>query len=126
VFVARHNLRKSGGPIVKELIENEAAIVGGMVGVGIALLFSRLWALEQRLNRLSRLDAKVDALLNDAGIHFDPFRHVPADVREALERGEIIAAIKRFREATGASLTEAKAFIDEVRRRSADGVARIR
>jgi len=104
---------------------NEVSIVSGIVGAVIALLFIRLSALEQRLNRLSRLDAKVDALLTNAGIHFDPFRDVPADVREALERGETIAAIKRFRESTGATLKEAKAFVDEVRRRSADGVARL-
>ena len=90
---------------------NEVSIISGIVGAGIALLFIRLSALERRLNRLSRLD--------------DPFRDVPTDVREALERGETIAAIKRFREATGASLKEAKAFVDEVRRRSADGVARL-
>ena len=104
---------------------NEMSIVGGIIGAGIALLFMRLSALEQRLNRLSRLDAKVDALLRNAGIQFDPFRDVPADVREALERGETIAAIKRFRQSTGASLQEAKAFVDEVRRRRADGVARL-
>jgi ribosomal protein L7/L12 len=104
---------------------NEVSIISGIVGAVIALLFIRLSALEQRLNRLSRLDAKVDALLKNAEIHFDPFRDVPMDVREALERGETIAAIKRFRESTGAGLKEAKAFIDEVRRRSADGVARL-
>jgi ribosomal protein L7/L12 len=104
---------------------NDVSIISGIVGVGIALLFIRLSALEQRLDRLSRLDAKVDALLKGAGIHFDPFRDVPADVREALERGETIAAIKRFRQSTGASLKEAKAFVDEVRRRRADGVVRL-
>ena len=103
----------------------EVSIVSGIVGAGVALLVSRLGVLEQRLNRLSRLDAKVDALLKDAGIDFDPFRDVPADIREALERGETILAIRRFRESTGASLKEAKAFVDEVRRRSADGVARL-
>ena len=104
---------------------NELSIVVAIVGAGIMLLFIRLSTLERRLNRLSRLDAKVDALLKNAGIHFDPFRDVPADVREALERGETIAAITRFRDSTGASLKEAKAFVDEVRRRSADGVARL-
>ena len=103
---------------------NDVSIVSGIVGAGIALLFIRLSSLEQRLDRLSRLDAKVDALLKGAGIQFDPFRDVPADVREALERGETIVAIKRFRESTGASLKEAKAFVDEVRRRRAGGLAR--
>ena len=57
---------------------NDASIVIGIVGAGIVLLFIRLSMLERRLNRLSRLDAKVDALLKDAGIHFDPFRDVAA------------------------------------------------
>jgi ribosomal protein L7/L12 len=98
---------------------NEAALVSTLVGVGVALLFIRLSAVERRLNRLSRLDAKVDALLKHAGVQFDEFHNVPADVREALEQGETILAIKRFRQATGAGLKEAKAFVDEVRRRAA-------
>jgi hypothetical protein len=93
--------------------------VGGWFGVGIVLLFIRLSALERRLNRLSRLDAKVDALLRHSGVEFDEFLGVPADVQEALERGETILAIKRFRHATGAGLKEAKEFVDEVRRRRA-------
>lgn len=64
---------------------NETAFVSGLVGVGIALLFIRLSALERRLNRLSRLESKVDALLRHSGVEFDPFRDVPPDVQEALE-----------------------------------------
>jgi ribosomal protein L7/L12 len=96
---------------------NEAIFVSALIGIGLALLFIRLSSFERRLNRLSRLDAKVDALLKHAGITFDEFQDIPADVREALERGETILAIKRFRQATGAGLKEAKEFIDEVRRR---------
>jgi len=96
---------------------SEAAFVGGLIGVGIALLFARLSAVERRLSRLSRLDAKVDALLRNSGIQFDEFQDVPPDVREALQQGETILAIKRFRQATGAGLKEAKEFVDEIRRR---------
>jgi ribosomal protein L7/L12 len=96
---------------------NDAALVGALVGVGTAILFMRLTAIDRRLNRLSRLDAKVDALLRASGVKFDELQDVPADVREALERGETILAIKRFRQATGAGLKEAKDFVDEVRRR---------
>jgi|SRR5687767_3332370 ribosomal protein L7/L12 len=103
----------------------EVSFVTAIVGAGIAFLFTRLWVLEQRLNRLSRLDAKVDALLKHAGVDFDPFRDVPADVREALERGETILAIKRVRQSTGASLKDAKAFVDEIRRRTTDAVANL-
>jgi hypothetical protein len=101
----------------REKSMSEAMLVSGVVGVGITLLFLRLAAVERRLNRLSRLDAKVDALLRQAGIEFDPFQGVPADVQDALERGETILAIRRFRQATGAGLKEAKDFVDEVRRR---------
>ena len=97
----------------------ETVAVSGLAGAVIAYLFIRLSTLERRLNRLSRLDAKVDALLRDAGIRFDEYHDVPADVRDALERGEYILAIKRFRIATGAGLKEARAFVDEIRRRSA-------
>ena len=67
---------------------NEAVAVSAVIGIAWALLFVRLSSVERRLNRLSRLDAKVDALLKHAGITFDEFRDVPADVREAIERGD--------------------------------------
>ena len=98
---------------------NEAAIVGGVVGITVAMLFIRMAAMNRRLNRLSRLEAKVDALLRASGVTFDELDGVPSEVREALQRGETILAIKRFREATGVGLKEAKDFIDDVRRRSA-------
>lgn len=97
---------------------NEAVFVSGLIGIGIALLFFRLSALERRLNRLSRIDAKVDALLRHSSVQFDEFQDVPPDVQEALKRGETILAIKRFRQATGAGLKDAKEFVDEVRRRT--------
>ena len=100
---------------------NDAIAAGALIGVGVALLFMRLSSIERRLNRLSRLDAKVDALLKNAGITFDEFQDVPADVREALERGETILAIKRLRAARGVDLKEAKTFVDEIRRRRAAG-----
>ena len=96
---------------------NEAVIASALIGSAIAILVVRLSAVERRLTRLSRIDAKIDALLKNAGIHFDPLHDVPADVREALERGETILAIKRLRQATGVGLKEAKEFVDEVRRR---------
>jgi hypothetical protein len=96
---------------------SDAAITGAFVGIGVAILFIRLAAIERRLNRLSRLDAKIDALLRASGVKFDELQDVPADVREAIERGETILAVKRLRQATGVGLKEAKDFVDEVRRR---------
>jgi ribosomal protein L7/L12 len=96
---------------------NGAMILSAVIGLAIAVVFARFAAVERRLNRLSRIDANVDALLKNAGIHFDPFQDVPADVREALERGETILAIQRHRHATGVGVKEAKDFADEIRRR---------
>jgi ribosomal protein L7/L12 len=100
---------------------NEATLVSGLFGIGIALVLIRLSALERRLNRLSRVDAKIDALLKNAGVEFNEFENVPADVREAFERGETILAIQRLRAATGMGLKEAKEFVDELRRRRVAG-----
>jgi hypothetical protein len=61
-------------------------LAGIIIGVGSALLFTRLSIIERRLNRLSRLDAKVDALLTHAGITFDELQDCPPNVREAIDR----------------------------------------
>lgn len=92
-------------------------LLGVAVGIAIAIVFTRLSSIEHRLNRLSRIDAKLDTLLKNAGIAFDELHDLPPDVREALERGERIEAIRRFRQATGGGLKEAKDAIDEARRR---------
>jgi len=97
---------------------NETMIPALVIGIGIALLFIRLSALERRLDRLSRLEAKLDALLGHEGISFDPLRDVPPDVQDALHQGQRILAIKRLREATGLGLKEAKEAVDEMRRRA--------
>lgn len=99
---------------------NDAIWVGGLLGVGAAVLFMRLVSIERRLHRLSRLEAKLDALLKAGGIQYDPLLDLPADVREALERGQTIQAIRGLRHATGVGLKEAKEWIDEVRRRQAN------
>jgi hypothetical protein len=55
-------------------------------------------------SRLSRIEAKLDLLVNHAGLTFDPKAGVPAGVLEALECGNKIEAIKLYREATGVGL----------------------
>lgn len=92
-------------------------VIAVFIGAVIAALFARLSSIDGRLKRFTRLEAKVDALLKDAGVTFDEYQDCPQDVREAIERNEMILAIKRYRQATGAGLKEAKEFIDEVRRR---------
>ncbi len=42
----------------------------------------------------------------------DPVSPLPAEAQEALQRGEVIEAIKRLRSATGLGLKEAKEVVD--------------
>ena len=97
---------------------SDTGLVIAVVAIGVALVMLRVSALDRRLDRIARVEAKLDALLKGQGVNFDPYRDVPPGVREALDGGDAILAIKRFREATGAGLTESKDFVDELRRRS--------
>jgi ribosomal L7/L12-like protein len=96
----------------------EPLVVGLAVGVLIAVINIL------RMNRgtardLSRLEAKLDALLKHQGIRFDPYAEVPPRVADALRRGKKIEAIKEYRASTGAGLKDAKQFVDEIQRRAA-------
>ena len=96
---------------------NETIVASALIGAGVTLLFVRLLAIERRLARLSRVDAKLDALLRNAGVTFDEYQDVPPEVREALQQGRTVLAVKLIRQTTGVGLKEAKEFVDEVRRR---------
>jgi ribosomal protein L7/L12 len=89
-----------------------------LVTVAIMFIQWRLQNLMKRVSAISRLDAKLDLLLQHAGVKFDPYKHVPSDVTEAVKRGNKIEAIKRYRQSTGVGLKEAKDFIEEVQRRA--------
>jgi ribosomal protein L7/L12 len=71
-----------------------------------------------RIRALSRVETKLDLLLNHAGIEYEPFKFLPPDVVDALQRGKKIEAIKRYRERTGAGLKKAKDVIEEVQRKT--------
>jgi len=83
----------------------------------INLLATRLSKIEQRIAKLSSVDAKLDLLLKHAGLEYDPYKSLPREVVEAVQSGRKIEAIKRYREATAVGLKEAKDFIEEVQRR---------
>jgi ribosomal protein L7/L12 len=94
-----------------------AAFVAIIVAIGVT--FVRLAELEKRLTALLHLDAKLDALLEHAGIQFDLLGSLPEGVVEALERGSKLEAVRHYLKAKGVSLKEAKDFIEDVQRRSA-------
>jgi hypothetical protein len=95
-------------------------MVAALAGASVALLFvvhQHLITLERRVGRLSRTDAKLDALLKHFEIEFDPMAGVSEEIDEALKRGDKIQAIKLYREATDVGLKEAKDYIGELQRR---------
>lgn len=82
----------------------------------VSFLYVRLTEVEKRLSTMSVISAKLDVLLRQAGVDFNPHEHVPPEVVEALERDDKIEAIKNYRAATGVGLKEAKEFVEEVQK----------
>ena len=85
--------------------------------LAIVLLGTRLNKIESKISMLSRVDAKLDLLLKQSGLKYDPYKNLPPSVVDAVQRGKKIEAIKRYRETTGVGLKEAKEFIEDVQRR---------
>ena len=81
----------------------------------ITLLGKRM---EKRLAKLTPIDAKLDLLLKAAHLEYDPLTQLPGDVVKALQAGQKIEAIKRYREVMSVGLAEAKSVIEEARRRA--------
>jgi len=104
-----------------------SALAGTIVGLVALLLlflvllravFARLDKIQSQLAASGRVEAKLDLLLKQAGIKFDPFEYVSEDIVVALRANQKIKAIKLYRQATGVGLKEAKDFIEEVQRRA--------
>ena len=74
--------------------------------------------IQRRVRILGAINTKLDLLLENAGIEFDPYKDLPREIVEAVQRGNKIEAIKRYRTHTGAGLREAKNFIEEVQRKA--------
>jgi hypothetical protein len=96
------------------------AVAGLAAGCLILLLvaLAALGHLRQRVAALSRIEAKLDLLLESAGLRYDPFTETPSQVTDALRCGDKILAIKHYRAATGAGLKDAKDYVEELQRRA--------
>ena len=96
----------------------------GLVALGLVVLLLlvglryRLDRVQARVAELSRLEAKIDLLLEHAGIAFDPYKNVAPDVAAAARAGRKIEAIKLHRNATGVGLRDAKEYVEGLQRRS--------
>ena len=71
----------------------------------------------QMVERLSQLEQKVDFLLRhfnlEANVNSAP-RPDLADIEDLLRRGEKLEAVRRYRDRTGVSLTEATKIIEAI------------
>jgi hypothetical protein len=85
------------------------------------MLGARLSKIEPRIARISSVEGKLDLLLKVGELEYDPYQNVPSEVADAIRSGKKIEAIKRYREATGVGLKEAKDFVEEVARRGGIG-----
>ena len=72
--------------------------------------------IQRQTARVTQLEVMLTALLDNAGIDFDPDEVVTQKVVEALSRGNKIQAIKRHREITGSGLRDAKEFVEKIQR----------
>jgi hypothetical protein len=88
-----------------------AAITGATFGLLIGM-FIMLIGMKRQTGKLAAMNAKIDLLLGHAGVKFDPLGSICREAADALKRGDKIEAIKLYRNATGASLIEAKQTIE--------------
>ena len=96
------------------------AVISGGVFASVALIlgvFQHVLYLRQRVAAISRVEAKIDVLMKNAGLEFDPYEGIPEDIVNALRSEKKIMAIKLYKESTGVSLKEAKEYIEEIQRR---------
>jgi hypothetical protein len=88
------------------------------VGILLLLAGTRAGAARDRARseaRLGALERKVDAVLDHLGVVVPEPRH--PEVERLLTAGRPIAAVKAYREGTGADLLTAKRAVDELAQR---------
>ena len=103
------------------LSQSETFGLVALVVLGLTLLAvigARLNGLHSRIAVLTRIDAKLDLLLKQANIKYDPYSNVSREIAEPVRQGQKIEAIKLYRQSTGVGLKEAKDAVEELQRRA--------
>ena len=96
-----------------------SAWLGGFAVGTLFILVFQISRIRQRNAAISRVEGKLNLLLRNAGLEYDPYADITDDVAKAVQSGDKILAIKLHRHATDCSLSEAKEFIEELQRRKA-------
>ncbi len=99
------------------------ALAGFTAGM-VLVAFLQILSLKKRTAAITRVEGKIDLLLEHAGLEFDPYSNISDEVLDAINSGKKTLAIRLYRDATGTDLVEAKAFIEEVERRRESGPSR--
>jgi hypothetical protein len=91
-----------------------------VVGIFVVQLFhSRaIIEIQNRARMLGRIEMKLDLLMQQAGVAFAPYLDLPAEVIDALKRGDKLNAVRSYRAATGVGLKQAKERIEDVQRQA--------
>jgi len=97
-----------------EILATAALVLVLLLWAGIR---ARLADVRHRMSAISRIEAKLDLLLKQANIKFDPYAGLQREIVDALQAGRKIEAIKLYRQSAGVGLKEAKDFIEELQRR---------
>ncbi|WP_370936589.1 hypothetical protein [Amycolatopsis sp. cg13] len=81
----------------------------------LGIVLSTGWGSSTRSleRRMTRLERKLDLVLDHLGVA-EPGGDLARELEPLLREGKTIAAIKRYREVTGASLKEAKDAVDRM------------
>ncbi|MBQ17685.1 MAG: hypothetical protein CMJ65_11215 [Planctomycetaceae bacterium] len=95
----------------------EIALYFGIVVILVVLFANQV---QRQTTRVLRIESMVKALLENAGIDFNPDEVIKQKIVETLGSGNKIQAIKQHREFTGSSLKDAKEFVEKLQD-SADG-----
>lgn len=91
-------------------------LVVGAVLIVAGAVTARRREVEHHRARLAAVERKLDAVLDHLGI--DRERPELRTVEELLAQGKTVAAVKAYRDATGAGLVEAKTAVDRLAERS--------
>jgi ribosomal protein L7/L12 len=90
-----------------------ALVILGVILVVVINVAFRLIELTSRVSTLNRVEAKLDLLLKQANIKFDPYANLSREITDAVRAGQKIKAIKLYRQESGAGLKDSKDFIEE-------------
>jgi hypothetical protein len=84
-----------------------------IVGLAIGLRM-KITDLERRFASLRRLEAKIDLLLKQDNLVYEPVAGVHPAILEAVQAGEVIRAVSLYRTLHNCSLKEAKEAIERI------------